>query len=465
MSISTPYEGTALISDPIHGYITFTSPSGPGEITEKELIDSPWVQRLRMIYQLQSTRLVYPSAEHSRFQHSLGTMHVAYRFAQHLYPSLKRSFKNCPSEGYIHELLRVAGLLHDVGHGPFGHFFDDHFLSDFGLTHEMLGEQIIVNKLGHLIRKVRRSPGTHLLKHEQLNPAHVAYLINKKSPAKESLPKWLAALRPLFGGIYTADNLDYVLRDSYMCGVAVGPVDLDRLIHYTFFTPKGFTLHQSGVPALIMFLNTRLYLYSNVYYHRTTRALDLHLKDIFKKTIQLLFPYHPAQELDAYLNLTDWYLLEEVRRWKHSHDKMKKKLFNEWLKLLHRKVRWKMAFDTHLSIREKEIGVSIISGEELERKIRKSLPEASRNMPFRVDMATQDPRPLNPLAMGDQQIYIYNPSNKKTSEEPLRRYFDYIPSKIVRCRIYTESHKYDALIHRIAEQALRVEQESIPTSV
>ena len=78
------FGGTALIADPIHRYIQFTVPETKGEITEKALIDSPWVQRLRYIYQLQSARWVFPSAEHSRFQHSLGAMHLAGEFAKML---------------------------------------------------------------------------------------------------------------------------------------------------------------------------------------------------------------------------------------------------------------------------------------------------------------------------------------------------------------------------------------------
>ena len=143
------YEGTALIADPIHRYIQFTVPEKKREITEKDIIDSPWVQRLRYIYQLQSARWVYPSAEHSRFQHSLGAMHLAGEFARHLYPSLSGVLgDDCPSAPFIEEYMRITGLLHDVGHGPFGHFFDDNFLSAFNLTHEDLGQVIIRDQLG-----------------------------------------------------------------------------------------------------------------------------------------------------------------------------------------------------------------------------------------------------------------------------------------------------------------------------
>ncbi len=460
------YDAIALISDPIHGYISFVAPMNGREVTEKTLIDTPWMQRLRCIMQLQGARWVFPSAEHSRFQHSLGAMHLAGRFAQHLYPSLKESFPNSPSLPYIESLLRVTALLHDVGHGPFGHFFDENVLDRYGLTHERVGQKIIVDELGDLIRKIRMAPSGPFERGEALDPAYVAYLI-LKDPRKDSsrIPRWLAALQPIIGGIYTADNMDYILRDSYMCGVSVGPVDVERLLHYSFITRHGLTMHRAGLSALQMFLNTRQYLYTNIYYHRTTRAIDLHLKEIFKETMGFVYPKNPMTHLRDYLSLSDWSLLEEVRRWPRSRSAKKRRLGLEWERILSRNVKWKMAFDVTLPTRGEERGRPYIAPEMLTERIRAALPSKLRRLPFAVDMAYQDPRPVNPLSMGEFQIYVYNPSTRQVSKEMLRDTFDFIPAKIVQYRVFTLDHGHDGQLSAIVERILADEGPEIKTHV
>ena len=459
------YEGTALIADPIHRYIQFTVPERAGEVTEKALIDSPWVQRLRYIYQLQSARWVFPSAEHSRFQHSLGAMHLAGEFAKHLYPSLHKVLGDeCPSAPFIEEYMRVTGLLHDVGHGPFGHFFDDNFLQRYDLTHEDLGQTIIQAHLGGIICKLRRSPSGPFAPGEELRPQDIAFPIKKNGKEDQRKPKWVRFLQPLTSGIFTFDNLDYVSRDSYMCGVAVGPIDRERLIHYTFFSPQGLTLHKAGNSALTMFLNARLYLYTNVYYHRTTRAIDLHLRDIFPETMRLLFPGNPLEHMEEYLCLTDWSLLEEVSRWRRKGGGPES-LAREWETVLNREVKWKMAFDRTLSLNELHYGVALIQDSDWEKRIRSALPAAVRDTVFRVDMASQDPRPENPFAMGKKQIYIFDPSTSEITKESLAELFEFIPSKVVQFRVFALSHDQDQLLAEVAERALRGQSPAVKTSV
>ena len=455
-----PFNGTSLIADPIHQYITFTVPlDGPTqkERTEKDLIDSPWMQRLRSIYQLQSARWVYPAAEHTRFQHSLGAMHLAGRLAKHIYPSLAQTIPDVPSSAYIEEVLRVTALLHDIGHGPFCHFFDHHYLNEFQLTHEHLGQVIIRKKLGGIIQKIRRSPSGPFLSHEKLDPEHIAFLIlkdPKKNPKK--YPRWLSYLQPIIGGIFTADNFDYVLRDSYMCGVAVGPIDIARLIHYTLITSKGLTIHRNGLPAFQMFLNARMYLYSNVYYHRTTRAIDLHLREIFYASIKEIFPFNPLDEMDQYLKLTDWSLIETVRGWTQARKKKLRQLGEEWEKVLGRTVKWKMAFHAELPIHDQQTSWNALRPDDLESQIRAKLPSSLQNLTFKIDMAIKDPRPLNLLNMGEFQIFVYDPATHTVEKEKLQEFFTFLPAQMVFLRIFSEHHRADKVLARIATKELAI---------
>jgi HD superfamily phosphohydrolase len=461
------YQGRGLIADPIHQYILYTRPGAiPGEATEQDVIDTPWVQRLRRIPQLQSARWVFPAAEHSRFQHSLGAMHLADRLAHQLYPSLRAIFPDAPSAPLVEELLRMAGLLHDVGHGPFGHFFDDNFLIDYELTHELVGQRIIREELGEQIRSLRRSPSGAFQANEAIDPEWICYLMGKAyTYPLESHPRWLAFLKPLLSGVFTADNMDYVLRDAYMCGVAVGPIDIERIIYYSFFSEKGLTLDRGGLQAFIMFLNARFYMYTNVYYHRTTRGIDLHLKEIFRDTMRLAFPYDLRKELHPYLHLTEWTLLEEVGRWHDSEDPDRRALGLEWRQVLDRQLKWRMAHEEVLPMFEPQPGRPFMDTETVERLVRTFLAPALRNFPFKIDMAMQDPRPLNPLKMGDRQIYVYDAASEAVTAEPLTELLKYLPGKVAQCRIFAANHEHDAELAVALRRALYEEPPAIVTNV
>jgi HD superfamily phosphohydrolase len=465
-SIDT-YQGRGLIADPIHQYILYTRPGGiPGEATEQDLIDTSWVQRLRRVPQLQSARWVFPAAEHSRFQHSLGAMHLAGRFAQQLYPSLRAIFPDAPSAALIEELLRMAGLLHDVGHGPFGHFFDDNFLVDFELTHELLGQRIIREELAEVLRGLRRSPTAAFSADESIDPEWICYLMGKSyTHPLDSHPKWLPFLKPLLSGVFTADNMDYVLRDAYMCGVAVGPIDIERIIYYSFFSEKGLTLDRSGLQAFTMFLNARFYMYTNVYYHRTTRGIDLHLKEIFRETMRIAFPYDLRKELHPYLHLTEWTLLEDVGRWHDADDAERRALGVEWRHVLDRRLKWRMSGEEVLDQFEARKGQGFLNPDEVEKRVTSFLPPHLRHVPFKIDMALQDPRPLNPLKMGDRQIYVFDAATGSVSEEPLSEILKYLPGKVAQCRIFAVTHEHDAALATALKRALNEEPPSIVTNV
>ena len=442
------FPNESLSNDPVHGYIPFTSSEGlaEGEVSEREIIDHPWVQRLRQIHQLQTAWWVFPSAEHTRFQHVLGAMHLASRVVAGLYGSLEEVCPDVPSRGHVESLMRMAALLHDVGHGPFGHFFDRHFLADYGLTHETLGSHIIRHELGDLLRRVRRSPNSCLLDHETLDPGQIALLITRpREGASEELPRWLRFLRSLFSGLYTVDNMDFVLRDAYMSGYSTRAFDLDRLLRYSTFTPQGLTVHDRGLSALVRFIGVRAELFRAVYFHRTVRAIDLSLQELFSESKQFLFPGNPLEHLEEYRQLTEWSLLVKVAGWPQSGDAALGQLGERWKRLLDRRIRWKMACERTIFFKPGQPErTSVFSNEQLfEAAVRSHLPPELRDFPLRFDPARHVHRPgVRAPAAG--QNFLYDSATGEIRSLDDRELFRQIPLSYRICRIYAEDDSHNA---------------------
>jgi HD superfamily phosphohydrolase len=438
-----------LSHDAVHGYIPFVSRAGAkeGEVAERQIIDHPWVQRLRQIHQLQTAWWVYPTAEHTRFQHVVGAMHLGSRAVAALYESLAEVCPDVPSRGYVESLVRLGGLLHDVGHGPFGHFFDDHFLAQYGLSHETLGGKIIRDELGQLLRAVRRNPNSALAAGEQLDPDQIAYLIARPKTGEppEARPRWLQLLRSLFSGIYTIDNMDFVLRDAYMSGYSTRAFDLARLLHYSFFTPQGLTIHARGVAALVQFMSVRAELFRSVYFHRTVRAIDLALADLFAESKDFLFPGNPLEHLDAYLRFTEWSLLVDVARWTESADPRQRALGARWQSFLHREIPWKMACQRNLVFGAAEAERSSIfsRADYVERSLRAALPQELAELPLRVDLARHLHRP-DTRGPSTGQNFLYDPALGEPRPLTDDQLFRQLPLAHRICRVYAQDEAHAA---------------------
>lgn len=437
------YQRENLSHDAIHGYIPFVSQRGlaSGEVAERQIIDHPWVQRLRQIHQLQTAWWVYPTAEHTRFQHVLGVMHLGSRAVAALYESLREVCPDVPSRPYVESLVRMAGLLHDVGHGPFGHFFDDQFLTSFGLSHETLGGAIITGELGELLRGIRRNPAGELAADEQLDPGQIAFLITrpKASEPANAAPRWLQLLRSLFSGIYTVDNMDFVLRDAYMSGYNARAFDLERLLHYSFFTEQGLTIHSRGMAALVSFMSVRADLFRTIYFHRTVRAIDLTLRDLFGASKHYLFPGNPLENLAAYRDFTEWSLLVDVTRWPASDEVQKRELGLRWRAFLNRQIPWKMACQRNLVFAAGDSERSSIFShvDYLERELRAKLPPEIASVPLKIDLARHIHRPdTRGPSMG--QNFLYDPARGEPRPLADDQLFRQLPLAHRICRVYTQ---------------------------
>lgn len=218
-----------IIKDPVHGYV---------EVEEfaLALLDSPALQRLRYVRQLGFSYLVYPGANHTRFEHSLGTMFLA--------DVACRRFQLGDEERI---LVTAAALLHDIGHGPFSHASEPLMELFLNRTHDDIGA-LVEEQAGSILRAW------------EIDPAELCAVVQGKH-----------RLSGIIHGDLDVDRMDYLLRDAYYTGAPYGTVDAQRLIRYLIRTDTGTVLDENGVNAAESLLIARTLMRPSVYYHHVSR--------------------------------------------------------------------------------------------------------------------------------------------------------------------------------------------------
>lgn len=317
------YNGSIL--DPLHGNIRLSE-------IEKWFLAQPIFSRLRYVKQNTFLYYVFPSANHTRFEHSIGVMHMAGKIfdsckenyaagaqKSEKYSIKKQNFFDLNTLGeYEHiyyQELRLAGLLHDVGHGPMSHLFDK-----FSISNEQLFKIISQNsELSPYLDGFKNIVGNKHVEHEVISCVFIFHLVDrlkyashgnkhKFSIQSQNLIEQISAERivrmisPSFRGLkdeltdstgnnYTsffskiisafpidADRMDYLIRDSYFSGVTYGIYDLNRI--YSSFQARveegnvDLAYKESGIDSMLRFIQSRTHLYSQVYFHKTNRAVS-----------------------------------------------------------------------------------------------------------------------------------------------------------------------------------------------
>ena len=224
---------------------------------EVEVMDNPQFQRLRRIKQLGLISLIYPGANHTRFEHSIGTMHIASKLADKL--DLNQEDK---------ELVRISALLHDIGHGPFSHVSE----GVLSFPHEELTKYVIKNTA---IRDIVE---------KKFDIDKIIEIINGEGK-----------FGPIVSGELDADRMDYLLRDSHYTGVAYGIIDYERIISNINLN-KQLSLDIKGVQAAEGALVSRYFMYPSVYQHHTTRIVN----SMFRRGLKKLIDRGVINENDMY---------------------------------------------------------------------------------------------------------------------------------------------------------------------
>ena len=233
------------IKDPVHGYVYITE-------AEKEIIDSYPVQRLHRLRQLAGAEFVYPGANHTRFEHSVGVMHLAGLLSEN------QNLSQHLSEDEV-QTIRIAALLHDVGHGPFSHVFEHLLVKFLNKTHEDMTTWVIKeSELGDVINSLGYDPD----------------LIGKLAVGALNQPGKIFVDQIIRSAV-DVDKLDFVVRDTFHTGAEYGYVDIFRLIHMLDILDENLAIDLGALSALESFILARIESFKSIYFHRVGRAAQI----------------------------------------------------------------------------------------------------------------------------------------------------------------------------------------------
>ncbi|MHA2017963.1 MAG: HD domain-containing protein [Promethearchaeota archaeon] len=438
---------TKVFRDPIYNLISFDKNDEEPIIN---IISTPEFQRLRRIRQLGFSNYTFPTAVHDRFSHSLGVAFIIGELADNLGIGDQIEIPTIVEKGEIQNikidknelrlLLKLTGLLHDIGHGPFSHAFE----KITGVNHEEMTKKIIeTQSISNILSKIRYS--------ETLSKYSKQWIIDILNGTFN--PIWI---KELISSQLDSDRIDYLLRDAYMCGVTYASFDIKWLFkNIEVDTIKsendreGLVINaKKGIHAVESFIISRYHMYEQVYFHKTTRCFELIVQKIFERLLYLrkdnkfsdsyflnssfLDILEDKDNLNAFLELDDFTVFAHIKHWMNiSRDKILKKLCNY---LLNRKP-YKM-------IKEVELDYKDIS--ELEKDMREKIPKDKFDYYFFVDDYKNVPY-KDPYLIGEkvpekaEHIWLKFENQQKELAEI---------SPIIKSLKNKELKKYRAYVHR-----------------
>ena len=336
------------ILDPVHKYILFSD-------KEAALIDSVFLQRLRYIRQLGFAEYAFPGAVHSRFLHSLGVCYLAGKAFDALFKSKSSQLLSSQKKKEFRQMIRLAALLHDIGHGPLSHISEEAMplLKNLPLPYAPLKNRGNATHEHYTIKFLLESELKHKIEAMDIDPWHVAHLIDDDVPLSD--PDYFISngvdFRPVLKQIVSSDldvdRMDYLQRDSFFCGTDYGFCDHDWILNnlqvYIYKDQAFMGVGQKAVYSVESFFLGRRHMGIAVYFHNKMVAMDEMLHCYFKsENCEFRIPLC----LKDYLYYTDVFLFEHLRSVAHK---------NEWAKRIIKKQPYKKVYEVRTTDQEKEI--------------------------------------------------------------------------------------------------------------
>jgi hypothetical protein len=281
-----PRNSWGEIKDPVHGYVYITE-------EEKNIIDSFPVQRLRRLRQLAGAEYVYPGANHTRFEHSVGVLYLAGKVAEN--PNISEHMNEEEAE-----MVKIAALLHDVGHGPFSHVFEQLLINKLDKTHEDITSWVISKgELKDALSKIGYKP-------EEIAKLAVGTLHRPKK----------TFLDQIVSSAVDVDKLDFVVRDTYHTGAEYGYIDVFRLIHALDVLEGNLAVDLGALSALESLIIARIESFKSIYFHRVGRAAQIMLAIAMEKANEELglTQFKTPEEYLAMDDYTVWTMLKNCKK-------------------------------------------------------------------------------------------------------------------------------------------------------
>jgi hypothetical protein len=409
-----------FIKDPLYGYIRLTE-------IERNVIDTLAVQRLRRIRQLAGADFVYPAANHTRFEHVLGTMYLAGVVSENLPVHLTIEEK---------QKIRLAALLHDVGHAPFSHLFEPLLQKYMGRNHEDMSRWIIAD-----------STLADVINNQGIDAKELSGLAVGK-PSKPEKP----FLGQIISSSFDVDKMDFVVRDSYHTGAGYGSVDVFRLIYTMDVLDGNLAVDITALPTLESLILARLESFKTIYFHRACRAVQMMLVkalEAAKEDLAIL----QAKTPDEYLEWDDYTVWSKL---------CANKLSREIVKEISSRRLLKCAYERTFYVRD-ELVSSVFTNENVRLKLEEEIASKAKvpissvgiDVPSLPSVPYHYAMDIGPI---DIPMFSRNRSGEKTPEkiEKLSRVVDDLRVFMNIIRVYTN----DQYREQVSEAAAKVLGES-----